>query len=68
MKREYIIECDKDKAEFRFISELVRCKDCDHMKVKRFVYADGRIEYYRRCELDNRERPNCYFCADGERE
>lgn len=47
--------------------QVVRCRECDHMKTKRFIYADGRIEYYKRCELDNRERQNEYFCADGER-
>lgn len=46
---------------------IVRCNDCDHMKWKRSIYVDGTINRCRRCELDNKEHPNNWFCADGER-
>lgn len=44
---------------------VVRCNDCDHMKWKKSIYADGTINRCRRCELDNKEHPNDWFCADG---
>lgn len=46
---------------------VVRCNDCDHMKWKRSIYTDGTINRCRRCELDNKEHPNDWFCADGKR-
>lgn len=48
-----------------FVQTLVRCNDCDHMKWKRSIYVDGTINRCRRCELDNKEHPNDWFCADG---
>lgn len=46
---------------------VVRCNNCDHMKWKRSVYVDGTINRCRRCEIDHKEHPNDWFCADGER-
>lgn len=62
MKREYIIECDKDKSECRFVSELVRCGECKYYK-DGMCYNPNTYDDEKTCGNTTED----WFCADGKR-